>query len=256
MESGTCFRSNNEVGAGVEPATGWSPWVCRPPPRVPTRGTPTEMRAVGERPIGNTGPACLPMVGDKLQRYNPLSPPLDSGFRRRDEFGGTGAVAWYSESARWVLPGPTPTRAGDKPPHYIFSFRARPSVYKSARLAGGEPASRLIGGVHPGSESGTCFRSNRSCRHQPVRQGMKNLELWLGTANWHGGFCQAPPRPQRGTSPRTTFSRSALGHGCTTRQVLPVESRHRGRLEGMFSKPSLMPAGGRHTKVRRDGVVA
>ena len=26
-------------------------------------------------------------------------------------------------------------------------------------------------------------------------------ELWLGTANWHGGFCHAPPRPQRGTSP-------------------------------------------------------
>ena len=31
-------------------------------------------------------------------------------------------------------------------------------------------------------------------------------ELWLGTTNWHGGFCDAPPRPQRGTSPRATFS--------------------------------------------------
>ncbi len=30
-------------------------------------------------------------------------------------------------------------------------------------------------------------------------------ELWLGTANWHGGFCHATPRPQRGTSPRATF---------------------------------------------------
>ena len=30
-------------------------------------------------------------------------------------------------------------------------------------------------------------------------------ELWLGTANWHRGFCHAPPRPQRGTSPRATF---------------------------------------------------
>ena len=28
-------------------------------------------------------------------------------------------------------------------------------------------------------------------------------ELWFGTANWRGGFCHAPPRPQRGrpTSP-------------------------------------------------------
>ena len=37
-------------------------------------------------------------------------------------------------------------QAGDKPPRYIFSFRHRPSVYKSARFAGGEPASRLIEG--------------------------------------------------------------------------------------------------------------
>ena len=36
--------------------------------------------------------------------------------------------------------------AGDKPPRYIFSFRHRPSVYNSARFAGGKPASRLIGG--------------------------------------------------------------------------------------------------------------
>ena len=35
-------------------------------------------------------------------------------------------------------------------------------------------------------------------------------ELWLGTANWHDGFCQAMPRPQRGTSPRATFSHSAI----------------------------------------------
>ena len=37
-------------------------------------------------------------------------------------------------------------------------------------------------------------------------------ELWLSTANWHGGFRHAPPRPLRGTSPRATFSHSAFGH--------------------------------------------
>ena len=31
-------------------------------------------------------------------------------------------------------------------------------------------------------------------------------ELWLGTTNWHGGFCDATPRPQRGTSPRATLT--------------------------------------------------
>ena len=53
---------------------------------------------------------------------------------------------WYSELARRILPRPTPIPAGDKPPRYIFSFRHRPSVYNSARFAGGEPASRLIEG--------------------------------------------------------------------------------------------------------------
>ena len=52
-------------------------------------------------------------------------------------------VVWYSELARRILPRPTPTPAGDKPPRYIFSFRHRPSVYNSARFAVcGEPASR------------------------------------------------------------------------------------------------------------------
>ena len=48
------------------------------------------------------------------------------------------------------------------------------------------------------------FRSDRSCRLGPAHQGMKKHE-WLGTAYWRGGFCHAPPRPQRGTSPRATF---------------------------------------------------
>ena len=29
--------------------------------------------------------------------------------------------------------------------------------------------------------------------------------MCLGTANWHRGYCHAPPPAQRGTSPRTTF---------------------------------------------------
>ena len=53
-------------------------------------------------------------------------------------------------------------------------------------------------------------------------------ELWLGTANWHGGFCYAPPRPLRGTSPRATFSHSAIDHRSPIRHVSPVESRYDG----------------------------
>ncbi len=88
--------------------------------------------------------------------------------------------------------------------------------------------------------------------------GYEKRELWFGTANRHGGFCDAPARPQRGTSPsprevfdRATFSHSAIGHRSTIRQVSPVESRDGGRLEGasrigvrdMLSCQSLMPAG-------------
>ena len=45
--------------------------------------------------------------------------------------------------------------------------------------------------------------------------GMTNsggTELWLGTVNQHGGFCHAPPRPQRGTSPspREVFDRATF----------------------------------------------
>ncbi len=32
-----------------------------------------------------------------------------------DEFRGNGVVAWYSESARRILPRPAPTPAGDEP---------------------------------------------------------------------------------------------------------------------------------------------
>ncbi len=32
----------------------------------------------------------------------------------------------------------------------------------------------VAGTIHPGSESGTCFRTNRSCRLVPGHQGMKN----------------------------------------------------------------------------------
>ncbi len=42
--------------------------------------------------------------------------------------------------------------------------------------------------------------------------GYEKRELWFGTANRHGVFCCAPPRPLRGTSPRATFSHSAIAH--------------------------------------------
>ena len=62
-------------------------------------------------------------------------------------------------------------------PRATFSHSAighRPSVYNSARSAGGEPASRLIGGHIPDRSPGLCFHSNRSCRLARAHQGMKS----------------------------------------------------------------------------------
>ena len=36
-----------------------------------------------------------------------------------------------------------------------------------------EMTNSVAGTIHPGSESGTCFRTNRSCRRVPAHQGMK-----------------------------------------------------------------------------------
>ena len=79
------------------------------------------------------------------------------------------------------------------------------------------------------------FRTIPSYELPRTHQGYEEPELSFGTANWHSGFCHAPPRPQRGTSPsprevfdRATFSHSAIGHRSTIRHDSPVESRHRG----------------------------
>ena len=46
-------------------------------------------------------------------------------------------------------------------------------------------------------------------------------ELWFGIANWRGGFCHAPPRPQRGTSPspREVFDRATFSHSAIDQSV-------------------------------------
>ena len=51
---------------------------------------------------------------------------------------------------------PAPYR-GTSPRAYIFSFRLRPSVYNSARFAGGEPGWRAIGGRIPDRSPGHAF---------------------------------------------------------------------------------------------------
>ncbi len=132
-------------------------------------------------------------------------------------------MAWYGELAPRILPRPTSAPAGDKPPHYTILFRHLPSVYnpvcRGMRMTAGcwghlcHPLRPLDSGFrrsdesggYPGSWSGTCFRSNRSCRQGPAHQGMKSWSCGLvrriGTAD------SATPllRPSGGQAPALHF---------------------------------------------------
>ena len=80
--------------------------------------------------------------------------------------------------------------------------------------AGAVERRRSLGRV---TSSRIVVRDMLSCQSAvPVAAGApryEGLELWLGRANWHGGFsCATPPRPQRGTSPspRVVFDRTTF----------------------------------------------
>ncbi len=114
------------------------------------------------------------LIGGHIPDRSPghaFVPIVHAGWRRHTKVWKAGAVVWYSELARRIVPRPTTTPAGDKPPRYIFSFRHRPSVYDSARFAGGEPASRLIGGHIPDRSPGHALIAIAHagwCRHTKV----------------------------------------------------------------------------------------
>ena len=79
------------------------------------------------------------------------------------------------------------------------------------------------GAVYPGSESGTCFRTNRSCRLAPAHQGMK-----IGCIGWWKGsgvVCATHPTPSWGQAPALHSSfdpgLSLLGDGGWCRRPAP-----------------------------------
>ena len=105
-------------------------------------------------------PGTRTLDGKRLFSYQSLM-PAGAGTAG---YENPGVVIWYGELARWILPRPAPTPAGDKPlasrslrPRYIFSFRHRSSVYNSARFARGGPALRLIGVHIPDRSPGHAF---------------------------------------------------------------------------------------------------
>ena len=64
--------------------------------------------------------------------------------------------------------------------------------------------------AHPGSESGTCFRTNRSCRQGPAHQGMKSWSRGLVRRIGTGDSATPLLRPSGGQAPRLAKSSTAL----------------------------------------------
>ncbi len=103
------------------------------------------------------------------------------------------SVAWYSELARRILPRPTPTPAGDKPPRYIFSFRHRPSVYNSARFdLPPQPALEPTAGEH----QSYCSSPSLTARDRFIRRMSHRM----------------PAMPNTSMIPMTTYRRPMSSH--------------------------------------------
>ena len=121
----------------------------------------------------------------------PAATPLDSGLRRNDETGRSNGCHLFSYegmksrscglvqrigAADSATPHPDPCGGQAPALHFLIppstiglqfgTFRRRRTGMEGDWRA------------HPGSESGTCFRANRSCRLPPAHQGMKPA-WWL-----------------------------------------------------------------------------
>ena len=88
--------------------------------------------------------------------------------------------------------------------------------------------------AHPGSESGTCFRTNRACRPPPAHQGMKCRSCGLVQRIGAADSATPHPDPSGGQAPRLAKSSTAL-HFLIPQSAIGLQfgtfrrwSRHRG----------------------------
>ena len=134
--------------------------------------------------------------------------PLDSGFRRKDEVG---------RQQDKMCRAPVEDVMVLTWDNLVHTKDEKKGRRRCVDVGGGiaiDVLSRDVSAwiLAPYRGTGQAFVTNRSSRLSPAHQGMKNHELWFGTANRHGGFCNAPPQPQRGTSPspREVFDRATF----------------------------------------------
>ena len=95
-------------------------------------------------------------------------------------------------------------------PPFPSGFRPRIRARVMLPIAG--MTNSVAGTIHPGSESGTCFRTNRPCRLVPAHQGRK-----IGCIGWWKGQVSSvhPTPPLAGDEPQRYISLATLGCRCS-----------------------------------------
>ncbi len=126
-------------------------------------------------------------------------------------------MIWYGELARWILLRPTPNPSGGQAPRLAKSstalhFLIPPSAIglQFGRFRRCRAGIEVDWRGHLGSESGTCFHSNRSSRLAPAHQGVKTRSCDLV---WRVGTVDSAtphPDPSGGQAPRLAKSSTAL----------------------------------------------
>ena len=87
---------------------------------------------------------------------------------------------------------------------------------------------KVCGTAHPGSESGTCFHSNRSCQLAPAHEGMKIRLRWLAGILYGGsGLGSASGLPGAGDKPQRYIFAGQLGRTLTLAINIADVARHR-----------------------------
>ena len=231
-ESGTCFRANR-VCRQAPAHQGMKSRSCGLVQRI---GTADSARPHPD-PCGGQAPALHILIppsatGLQVGTFRPLRAGIEVDWRAHP--GSESGMCFRTNRSCRLAPAHQGMKKGSgvvcathpapswgQAPALHFSCDAGLSLLGRRWLV--SPASA---GIHPGSESGTRFRSNRSCLLVPAHQGVKSRSCGLVQRISTAG--SATPRPLRGTSPRATFSHSAIGHRSTSRHVSPVESRHQG----------------------------
>ena len=144
--------------------------------------------------------------------------PLDSGLRRNDETGRSNGCHLFSYegmksrscglvqrigAADSATPHPDPCGGQAPALHFLIPPSTIDLQFGTfrRRRAGMEGDWR----AHPGSESGTCFHSNRSCRLPPAHQGMKSRSCGLVQRICTADSATPHPDPCGGQAPALHF---------------------------------------------------